>query len=207
MPGKIYLEGGGDIREGENDELDLAAIGCAKNKRVYVLDLTSNDEEKVAQYRSFFEQYFKRLGVEEIGFASLSESLEEIKGKLGEAGIVYLPGGDTEVLIDNLRQRKIGSLLENLESVIIGNSAGAMVLCREAICAKEGREIMEGVGVLDLAIEVHYDETHDEAMNELSEEREIYGVPEKGAIIAEDGNLEFVGEVYLFSKGKKERAA
>jgi peptidase E len=202
---RIYLEGGGDIRKEENDDLDSRALSESKNKKVYVIDLTSNDEEKVAQYREPLEKYFKRLGAEEVGFVSTSESLSEIKEKLEEAGVIYIPGGDTATLIDNLKKKQIGELLINLESIIIGNSAGAMVLSREAICAYEGREIMEGLNIADINIDVHYDNTHDKILNNLSKDRDMYGIAEKGAIIWEDGNLKFIGDIYLFSQGKKEK--
>ena len=97
MTKKIYLEGGGDIRKGENDILDKDALSKSKNKKVYVIDLTSNDQEKVAQYRESLKEYFKRLGAEKVGFVSTSESLDKIKKQLNEAGIVYIPGGNTEV--------------------------------------------------------------------------------------------------------------
>jgi len=203
MARKIYLEGGGDIRKGENDHLDRKALNESKNKKVYILDLTSNDREKVAQYRLSLEEYFRRLGAKKVDFVSTSQSLNEIEEKLMSAGVVYIPGGDTEVLINNLKHRKISSLLINLESIFVGNSAGAMVLCNEAICAYEKRGIIDGLGLVGIAIDVHYDKTHDKKLNELSKKREMYAIPEGSAIIFKNGKLSFIGNIYKFSNKKK----
>lgn len=204
MAKKIYLEGGGSIREGTNDSLDKAAIKELSNKSVLVLNLTTNDPKKIKDYEEFLILHFNKLGLKEVHLASKLED-NELKETFKLVGLLYLPGGDTDILLENIKQKEIENLIKDFKGVVVGNSAGAMILCQEAICANDGREIEDYLGILKLSIDVHYDETHDKKLFQLSQERKMYAIPEKSAIVVdENGELNFMGKIYLFSNGKKE---
>ena len=62
----------------------------------------------------------------------------------------------------------------------------------------------------NVSCNVHYDSPHygrniDEQLLDASKEDEIYGIKEAAAIIIENDQLSFIGEVYLFKEGKKEK--
>jgi peptidase E len=205
---RAYLIGGGDIKAGELEDIDRMALSEARNQIVYVIDLTSNDEEKLAKYRDFLTSYFKGVGAEEVRFISTENSLEAARERIGESGLVYIPGGDTGILAENLKKRKLGSFLKSLESVIVGNSAGALVACDEAVLTRdedvEETKVIGGMGLVPFSVDVHYDASHDVELIALSSEREIYGIPE-GCAIVYDGGKEFIGDIWKFSGGKKEK--
>ena len=203
---KYYLVGGGDIKAGKLKKIDSNALTHAKNKFVYVLDLSTNDKNKLEKYREFLSSYFKDLGATKIEFISTAKSSQEIKEELNKAGIIYIPGGDTEILLNNIKRKKIVPLLKGLEAIIIGNSAGALALGNETILTKDEdtpeTKVIKGLSLLDFAVEVHYKKEKDKELAELSKKRKIYAIPENCAILF-DGKFHYIGNIYKFSNGKK----
>ena len=203
MAKKIYLEGGGVTLEEETKEIDSQAVQDAEKKSIYVLDMTRRDEEKIIKYREFFVHYFKDMGAEEINFASTS-SPEKIRNGIAVAGVLYVPGGDTEYLIDQVHEKELVDVIKSFEGVIIGMSAGAYLMCKEYTKIKEDEtKMVNALEIVDIRMKAHYDSKFDSQLIKLSQEKDIYGVSDKAAIIVRDKELTFVGNVYLFSKGKK----
>lgn len=201
MTNKIYLLGGADIKKGESKEIDKEAFANADNKNILVLNLTTNDKERLENYRIFSTDYFKNLGATNIVF--INELYDDIEKQFHNSGLLYIPGGNTELLMKKIKEKNLEDFILKYRGVIVGNSAGAMVLCDEAICAYEGRKIMKGLDLLDLRIDVHYNESHNKKLLELSNNREIYAIPEKSVVIIDGKDKSFIGDVYLFSKGEK----
>ncbi len=204
MAKKIYLLGGGNIRRGETKELDSKAFSETENKNVYVINLTTNDEQKIKDYKEFMMSYLKNLNAQEITFLSDFKSRKEIKKKINSAGLLYIMGGDTEILIENIKKMKIAPIIKSFKGVILGNSAGAYLLCRGYVKIKESQnaEIIKALGLVKFYMKAHYKEEFDKILLKLSKGKKIYGIPEKCAIVFND-NLGFIGDIYLFSKGKK----
>jgi len=202
MAKKIYLNGGADIMKGESKEIDTKALSETENKRVFVLNLTTNDQEKIDRYREFFKTYFTDLNVGNINFASELDN-EKIKEEISKSDLLYIPGGDTEILIKNVKEKELVEIIKSFRGIIMGVSAGAMMLCDEAICAYENREPIKGLGLVDILIDVHYNEKHNDSIKKFFNEKDLYAIPEKSIIIVQNGELKFIGDVYLFSKGEK----
>ncbi len=206
---KFYLIGGIDLNVAENSvEIERKALADAKNKNVFVLDLTSNNPEKLAKYRNVLTSYLKKAGAEKIRFISSYDSTNKMEKGIREAGLVYIPGGDTEVLMQNIEERNLKPILRSLKSVLVGNSAGALAMCEEVILTKDEdvteTKVLPGLGLVPFSVEVHYDETHDKELFELSKDREIYAIPEK-CVIAYDRKMNFIGDIWKFSRGKREK--
>lgn len=206
---KFYLIGGIDLNAAENSvEIERKALADAKNKNVFVLDLTSNNPEKLAKYRNVLTSYLKKAGAEKIRFISSCDSTNKMEKGIREAGLVYIPGGDTEVLMQNIEERNLKPILRSLKSVLVGNSAGALAMCEEVILTKDEdvaeTKVLPGLGLVPFSVEVHYDETHDKELFELSKDREIYAIPEK-CVIAYDRKMNFIGDIWKFSRGKREK--
>lgn len=203
-----YLIGGGDIKAGKLKEIDGAAIAKSQNKEICVVDLTSNDQAKIKNYREFLNYYFKALGADNITFISKLNSKKDFESRLTEAGLVYIPGGNTELLLKNIDLRGIGPVLKGLTGVVVGNSAGALVMCNEVILTKDEdtkeTKVLPGLSLVNFAVDVHYEESHDAELFELSDRRAIYAIPENCAIVF-DEKLSCIGSVYRFSKGIKEK--
>ncbi len=203
-----YLIGGGDIRAGKLKTIDKDSLSRAKNTKVFIIDLTTNDSSKIEKYRTFLDSYFREIGAEDVGFVSLTSSARELRTKINRAGIIYIPGGDTKLLLQNIKKRKLVPLLKGLEAIIVGNSAGALALCKETILTKDedikNTEVVTGLSLVNFAVDVHYHKSHDAELLELSKKREIYAIPENCAIIY-NGKFNYIGRVYKFLNGVKEK--
>ena len=197
----LYFIGGGNLVGGELESIDKIYIKQSSRKSVFVLDLTTNNPEKLAKYRNFLRNYFVRLGIQKISFFSESD-LENLKGELNNYDIIYIPGGNTKKLLENLRLHSIGKILNAYEGIIVGNSAGALVLCKNTIITKDEDNpktiILEGLGLVDFSVEVHYDGSQDTELSQIKKNYIIYTIPEAAALIYSKGEIHAVGDVKTF---------
>jgi len=216
---KLYFLGGEDIVKRDSEEINRKAIADSSGAPVVLIfPWTSESGGKAGKYGEIMRAYFKDLGAKRIEFAELLDSLQEITEKVNASDLIYLPGGDTRLLLKRLRDSGTDSLLRKYNKVIIGNSAGALALCRDYVIVKGQGAALEtkvalGIGLANFGVCVHYrslreeysGESLDKELKGLSEKVnvKIYAIPEQCALIYDEGNLEFVGDIYLFCKGKK----
>lgn len=206
---KLYFLGGEDLTKRDSKEINKSAFIDAGGTPIALVFIgwTSKTPDKSEEYRLIITKYFEELGASEIVFAELADSTEAIAAKMDRSDLVYLPGGDTRVLVERLKKTKVDALLRRYGKTIIGNSAGALALCRDCLIVKDSRSletlILPGVGLVDFCVDVHYNSSKDKELEELSKKRKIYAIPERGALIYDEGGLSFVGKVCLFHRGKK----
>jgi dipeptidase E len=207
---KLYFLGGEDIAKRDSKEINKKAfVDAGGSPAVLIFNWTTESVGKTDKYRNIMVDYFRELGASKIEFAETSDSFEEIAEKISNTDLIYLPGGITRILVERIRNAKAKSLLRKYNKVIIGNSAGALALCREYILTKNKHNpvttVNFGFGLVDFSVSVHYDASRDEELGKLSTKRKIYAIPERCALVYDDGNLSFIGDVYLFYEGKKTR--
>ncbi len=205
----IYFLGGEDVKKRTCFEIMRKALADAKNGRVLIIPWTSESKEKVEKYKKILTEYFKDLGAKSITFAELSDTQSTLATKINDADLIYIPGGLPEVFLKYAAQKNLTTLLRNYKGVIVGNSAGALVLCRECVITKDEdhptTKVMPGLGLVDFSVEVHYTPERDEELKELSKGRKIYAIPEHCALVYQDGVLEFAGNIVLFENGIKRK--
>jgi len=206
---RIYLLGGVDALGGQVSPLDHHWLADTHGKPLCVVDLTTNSTEKLAETRSTLAAHFSKMTASKLVFVSELSCREDVLEAFGEAGAIYIPGGDTEALLDNLHAQDFSSVLRRCTIPIVGNSAGALALCRDVILTTDANIkeplVLAGLGLVSFSIDPHYDATHDEELFTLSEGRVIYGLPEESGIITEGHSVEFVGPVWKFADGRRER--
>jgi peptidase E len=206
---KLYFLGGEDLTKRDSKEINKRAFIDAGGAPIALVFIgwTSKSSDKSEKYRRIITEYFEELGASEIVFAELADSTEAIAAKMDRSDLVYLPGGDTRVLIERLKKTKVDALLRKYGKTIIGNSAGALALCRDCLIVKNSGSletlILPGVGLVDFCVDVHYNSSKDKELEELSKKRKIYAIPETGALIYDEGDLSFAGKVCLFHRGRK----
>ena len=205
---KIYLIGGGDIKIGKLEHIDKQALSESPNQNVFVLDLTTDDPEKLERYRVFLRAYFGKLGAKKINFFSTTTP-SEVNESITQSGLVYIPGGDTEILMENINKHHLSQVLRSLNGTVVGNSAGALILCDNVVLTKDEdvleTKVIKGVGLVDFSIDVHYDISHDPELLDLSKDHLIYAIPEESAIVIGE-HMNFLGHIWRFSKGQKQTA-
>jgi peptidase E len=205
---KLYFLGGEDVVKKESKEINKKAFFDAGGAPVVLIfPWTAKSVDKVDRYRKILTDYFKEIGAGNIEFAELSDSFKEIEEKVNKSNLTYLPGGDTRILVERIKNARVDKLLQKFGKVIIGNSAGALALCKECILTKRQahREtiVFSGLGLVDFSVDVHYNSSKDRELEKLSMDRRIYAIPDKCALVYNNGEISAIGDVYMFYKGKK----
>ena len=149
----IIMQGGEDVKRRTNETLFKDVRKLSSSGKILIIPWTSDSLEKEAQYSKVLHDYFLYCGFEEVLFLDKTDPENEIQRKLSEVDTIYLPGGDTEVLYRELKQRTLQDRLFEFSGVIIGNSAGAIVLTKGGW--GDGK-FYKGFGLVDFYISVHY---------------------------------------------------
>jgi dipeptidase E len=214
---KIYFLGGEDIKKRESKKINARAFDDAGGTPTVLVFPWTAQIEKL-EYRKIMIDYFEDIGVRKIEFAEITDSLQKIVEKVDASDLIYLPGGNTELLIKRIKDARVHVLLQKYNKVIIGNSAGSLALCRNYAVIKgqdehPKTELVRGVGWVDFAIAVHYKSPNkllsgqepDKELRALSEKAniKIYAIPERGALVYDGCDFKFIGDIYLFYKGEK----
>ena len=208
MP-KLYLLGGENVFKRSAREVNERAFQDAgEHPAVVVFAWARASFDRSYRKRKLLTDYFLSLGAGAVNFVEYSDSGEVIAQKLADSNLVYLTGGLANVLVERLRNMGVNGLLCGYGSVVVGRSAGALALCRKCIvtCRSNGKaEIINGLGLADLTLKAHYSPEKDPALERLSGRGKIYAVPEGSAIVYDNGVCSFIGEVFLFENGLKQR--
>ncbi len=202
MQTKFYLMSG-HSSTGELKNIDRKALDDSGNGNVLVVNLSFNNKEKSRAKKQFFKKYFNELGANNVDF--IGEKTLEWQAKKGfeKAGLLYLPGGDTRSLINNLKNKGLVSRLKSFKGIISANSAGAYALCPNYLMIGHGdTEIFPAIGMLDFWIKAHYKPEFDSELIRLSEEKEIFALKDPAAIVYREG-FNFIGEVWSFFEDQK----
>jgi dipeptidase E len=206
MP-KYYLLGGENTLRRDAEEINQKAFndaGEAPSILVFPWARASFDSAYVK--RKLIFDYFRSLGAGTVNFIDYSIAPEELKEKIGEADLVYLTGGVPSILIERLKKLEMDSLLQNYCGVIVGRSAGALALCRRCVItyrSSSAVKVIDGLGLLDLTLKVHYKLEIDEKLKDLSKLQEVFAIPKDSAIVYHKGCLFFINAVYSYRNGER----
>jgi peptidase E len=207
MP-KLYLLGGENVFKRSAKEVNEKAFHDAgESPAVAVFPWARASFDRKYRKRKILTDYFISLGAGTINFVEYSDSNEAIAKKIVDSQLVYLTGGQASILVERMKNKSVDFLLREFGGVIVGRSAGAMVLCRKSIvtCRSNLRvKIIDGFGLADLTLKVHYKPEKDTALERLSRHEKIYAIPECSALVYNNGDCSFIGDAYLFENGVKQ---
>jgi dipeptidase E len=198
---KNYLNSGGDVKKGETRYVDKLALSNSKNKKVTILLLSKDEKNKIPKYERFSRNHFKRLGAKQIEVILPNTSKRELAAKTKNVDMIFLPGGDSKVLMGNIKRLKLQKFIKRA-NVILGHSAGA--IAQSSGFGVKRKSLIKGLNLLKITIKVHYDSSQDERLLRLSKKRDIYAIPEKSSIVY-DKKMKYIGPVWKFSKGTKKK--
>jgi peptidase E len=199
MVKKIYLLGGG--YQDVFDDLDSKML--QESSSIFLVDFVSEDNEIIEVKKNRLKKHFEKIGFEKIEFAS-DFSDDEVVDKMDGAKLLFLCGGDTEILLKKIREKGLDKKIRDFDGIVEGNSAGAYVCCQEYVKIRDGNvEIIPALGFVDFCCKAHYTDEFDSQLLEYSNTRKIYGIPEEAYMIISGKDLAFVGDVYLFENGSK----
>ncbi|MGC8646313.1 MAG: Type 1 glutamine amidotransferase-like domain-containing protein [Thermoplasmata archaeon] len=149
----IVLQGGEDVRKRTDKELMKTVFNLSGKKNILVIPWTSESDSKEFEYRKILKAYFSDIGFNEVTFLEKFEGEYDINNKISSVDVIYLPGGDPEILYREMKIRSIDSKLKNFKGIIIGNSAGAIILSRGSIIEKR---FFQGFGLVNFYVFVHF---------------------------------------------------
>ena len=206
MP-KLYLLGGENVFKRSAREVNERAFQDAGEPLiVLVFPWARASFDRDYKKRKRLIDYFISLGACTINFIEYSDSNETIAKKMADSNLVYLTGGLANVLVERLKNIGVNCLLRDYSGVIVGRSAGALALCRKCVitCRSNSKvKIIDGLGLADLTLKVHYKPEKDSMLERLSRQEKIYAVPEGSVLVYDYGVCSFMGEAYLFENGTK----
>ena len=208
MP-KLYLLGGENVFKRSAREVNERAFHDAGEPPiVLVFSWARASFDNSYKKRKTLVDYFRSLGASTINFVDYSDSNQTIAKKMGNSNLIYLTGGQTSILIERLKNMGVDHLLTDYPGVIIGRSAGALALSRKSIvtCRSDSKtKIINGLGLANLTLKVHYKPEKDVTLERLSKREKIFAVPMSSALVYENGVCAFLGDVFLFEDGKKRK--
>ena len=153
-------------------------------------------------------RHFCALGAPDVRVApDVREDPEGALAALGEARLLVLPGGSPARLLEVLRSTAVGELVaERLRdgAVVLGSSAGAMVLCAWTVLpdrsGPDGPVVVPGLGLADrLLVLPHWTGASDRTdwlqavRRTVPPEVLVVGLPEQSGVLVDDGGLTAVG--------------
>jgi peptidase E len=204
---KLYFLGGENVAKQDAKEINTLAFqdaGAAPSVLVFSWARPSFDASYMRRRR--LANYFRSLGAGGVDFSDFSDSLEDIKAKMACSNLVYLTGGQVSTLLSRLRKTGVDKLLRSYRGVMIGRSAGAIVLGKNCLVTNRYNgvpKVVAGLGLVDFSVKVHYEPSKDDLLRKLSETQQIYAIPQRAALVYEKGVVSFFGDVFLFEHGIK----
>ena len=223
---KLMLIGGGDTRK---ETYSTKAIDEE------IVKMTSKEKPNflfIGLANSFADSYYdcmkniyKELGCTTVYLKknNIIHNPDIVKKKIAEADIIYIGGGDTIKLLDNIKKYGIDVLLEEAYengTVLAGMSAGAILLSKEGFSDSkiirnelDKHVFIDGLNFINISFCPHYNATPNKE-KELKEElnknnREVYCLENCTALKIIDEKIEIIksnqdNKVYLVSKEKEE---
>lgn len=124
----------------------------------------------------------------QIEFTQADDKPDIFNKQTTAADVIYMRGGNTQMLLDQLKT--IGDFSQLIkDKVVSGSSAGACVLSKYYSAGSFDDRIFEGLGILDIKTIVHYDPNNTKMIQEMEnygdKKMKIYKIPEEKFIIYE----------------------
>ena len=225
---KLMLIGGGDTGRGNTSyntkEIDeeIVRLTNKENPNFLFIGLASSHSDS---YYDTMKKIYKELGCTPVYLkkSNILNNPDIVKQKIEDADIIYICGGDSVKLINDIKEYKIDKLLleaYNNGTVLAGMSAGAILLSNkgfsDSLIARgesDKYEFLKGLNFIDINFCPHYN-TVPKKTTDLEEylskhNEEVYCLENCTALEIIDGNINIIksnskSKVYL-KTDKKEK--
>lgn len=206
MTGTVCLQGGGEFSPGcRGMDVDLLARAGGRGARVVVTALAGSAGRDYATATANGVSHFRAVGgTDVVGAPDVREDRAGALEVIASAELLVLPGGSPSRLLTALRSTPVGDLVAEVLArggVVMGASAGAMVLCPWTVLpdrpGPEGFGLAEGLAsVGDLSVVPHWSGGSSRAdwLRALaSTGTVVLGIPEESGVLVEGDRLTAVG--------------
>ena len=158
------------------------------------------DKEKYIIYKDKIINWLKRIEV------SFSECyLTGLDDELKSYDVIFLMGGNPINQIEIINKINLKNII-NKAKVVIGVSAGAINLSKEAIYFNDYSkkvEMYDGIGLTDINVYPHFDITNEyfvEEVKMVSRLKSLIALPNNSFIKIDDKQIEFIGDSFKIDK-------
>lgn len=198
MYGNIYLLGGGEIGNGETKLVDDFILTHSKKDGVVLfIGVASGDSE------GYFETFKKVYGINnKTIFITAKYNEQEFAKAVNEAKIIYLGGGSTELLLNQLKKWNASKILTDAiknGTDVVGMSAGAYVLAKKYLHEENNNlEIREGLGLISATVLVHSTVKKEDKSLKIVElmdaDNSFVAISERSALVVSDKKTISIGD-------------
>jgi cyanophycinase len=203
----LCLQGGNELTPGCR-AMDADLLQRAEGGPVVITALAGAEGREYRTAGDNGVRHFRALGAADATMApDVREDREGALAALRRARLLVLPGGSPARLLDVLRSTPVGPLLQELLDdgvVVMGSSAGAMVLCDWTVLpdrrGPKGTAVVRGLGLVpDLAVVPHWSggSSRGEWLRAIDETVpsgvHVLGLPEESGVLVHDDELTAVG--------------
>ncbi len=207
MVRELIFIGGGDYRKEENLEIDKYLLTkISKDSKILIIPFATDKSKYVSWSAALFNN-FKKYDLKHWELVDLDLPPEIIKQQIQHSDVLFLTGGLPNLLMENFEKKEVTDIIKTFKGIIIGYSAGALVLSKDCVILPEeghpGAEIIKGLNLAKFSTYVHYSSEHDIYLKKFSKSREIYAITNQSALIYDGKIIKGIGEIYLFKDGIK----
>jgi cyanophycinase-like exopeptidase len=211
--GVICLQGGaefGDLGAGMDAEL----LRLAGGGPVVVTALAGAPGREHDTANRNGVRHFGRLGATAVVAApDAREDDAAAYAVAREAALLVLPGGSPSRLLEALTRTRVGRAVEEVLAaggVVMGASAGAMVLCEHTWLPDRDGEVVRGLGLVPGALVLpHWQDSRrgqaDALRQGLPAGAVVLGLPEQSGLLVHDGQVTALGHAPSTLLGRDRR--
>lgn len=201
MLGSVYLLGGGEIGRGETRLIDDYILSHVKRAGdiVFIGAASGDSQEYFETFKKVYNDGSKTI------FLTSDQGKNEFLNYVKNAKIIYLGGGDTETLKNQLiewdaKKVFIEALKNNTD--IVGISAGAYVLSKYYTHEENGNiDINEGLGFAPFVIQVHSTPTKEKAalsvLKPIEQKTPFIAISDRSALVVDINKTTSIGDGYI----------
>ena len=202
-----FIGGGNPLNKELDDVMYYLSNSIEIGNNILIIPFAT-ENSKVDKWFTFLKKSFKDIGMEHIKLLDYQLTNQEMQKEIKQHSILYFTGGRPEKLMRILGEKELIQVIKEFSGLIVGVSAGALVFCEDCIITKDQyyleTQVIEGLGLVDFSVEVHYNGNNDKELFSLSANRDIYAIPNGSAIFWEDNVVKPIHNVTLFRKRKKQ---
>ena len=202
-----FIGGGNPLNKELDDVMYYLSNSIEIGNNILIIPFAT-ENSKVDKWFTSLKKSFKDIGMEHIKLLDYQLTNQEMQKEIKLHSILYFTGGRPEKLMRILAEKELIQEIKEFSGLIVGVSAGALVFCEDCIITKDQyyleTQVIEGLGLVDFSVEVHYNGNNDKELFSLSANRDIYAIPNGSAIFWEDNVVKPIHNVTLFRKRKKQ---
>ncbi|MDQ0228858.1 Type 1 glutamine amidotransferase-like domain-containing protein [Metabacillus malikii] len=205
---RICFIGGGNPLGGELDDVMNYLTKYVGLKSKILIIPFATDESRLDRWFNSVKTSFEDIGVNHIRLLDYGLTNQEMQNEIKEHNVLYFTGGRPEKLMANLKEKELVQAIKDFSGLLVGVSAGALAFSNDCIITKDEDYpetlVIKGLGLVDFSVEVHYDGTVDVELIPLSDQRDIYGIPNGCALFWEAEVITPINSVFHFHRRSRE---